>query len=226
MSALPLVIAALLAADADGDGDGDGDGFRKVDEAEGVRIEEREVKGSSWAELRFTATVEETADRLCAAAFSDGKFDAKEPGLKTREVLEEKDHERITHDVINTPVFSDREYVAQTRREKKDDGSCEVRVGLANDRVDPIDGLVRVPKLGVLWRFTPSEAGKTKITYQIHTEAGGSIPAFMATGSRRKLGVQWLKLIVDRAKALPSSPPPAVPDAGRALREEKAPAAP
>ena len=202
MNALPLVIAALFAAG--------GDGFKKVDQVDGIQVEEREVKGSSWAELRFTSTADETAERLCAAAFSDGKFDPKEPGLKTREVLEETENERFTHDVINTPVFSDREYVAHTRREKKGDGSGDVTVGLANDRVDPVDGLVRVPKLSVLWRFTPGEGGKAKISYQIHTEAGGSIPAFMAGGSRRTLGLQWVKLIVARAKALPK-PPPASP---------------
>lgn len=209
MSRLPaLILVSLLAAE--------GDGFKKVDEVDGVPVEERSVPGSSWAELRFTAVADESVERLCAAAFSDGKFDAREPGLKTREVLEENDDERFTHDVINTPVFSDREYVAHTRRTRKPDGSCEVTVGLANDRVDPVDGLVRVPTLAVLWRFAPGDGGKTKVTYQIHTEAGGNIPAFMATGSRRKLGGQWLKLVVDRAKALPKPPPsaPSVPDAG------------
>ncbi|MGC4122438.1 MAG: hypothetical protein QM765_49245 [Myxococcales bacterium] len=210
MNALPLVLATLLAAD--------GEGFKKREVVDGIQLEEREVKGSSWVELRFTGTSDETVDRLCAAAFSDGKFDPKEPGLKSREVLEENENERYTHDVINTPVFNDREYVARTRREKKADGACEVTAGLANDRVDPVDGLVRVNKLAVLWRFTPGEGGKTRFTYQIHTEAGGSIPAFMATGSRRKLGVQWVKLVLEKAKALPlpKTPPPAPPkeDAG------------
>ena len=71
----------------------------------------------------------------------------------------------------------------------------------ANDAAPkPVDGWVRVLKLKGYWQFTPIDEGHASLEYVVFSDPGGAVPAFMAEGSRRTLGVQWVKRVIARAK--------------------------
>lgn len=189
LSLLPLV---LLSADAD---------YSKVDEVDGVVIEARKVPASSFVELRLTTTTDKTPTSLCDAVFGDGKFDPEEPDLKSRTILEESADERVTYDQISPAMVSNRDYAVRARRARGDDGSCTMTFAAANDKAPPLPrGWVRITKVGGSWTFTPQPDGKTKLVYVIHSDPAGSIPAFLVEGTRRKIAVNWVKLIVGRGK--------------------------
>jgi hypothetical protein len=54
-------------------------------------------------------------------------------------------------------------------------------------------------KIHVVIVISPAEQG-SKIVYTNHTEAGGSIPAFLTKGTARKSAVTWIKEIRRRAE--------------------------
>ncbi|MEW5741543.1 MAG: START domain-containing protein [Myxococcota bacterium] len=189
-----LALASLLLLSADGD-------YAKVDEIDGIVIESRPVASSSFVELRLTTTTDKTPTSLCDAAYGDGKFDPEEPDLKSRTILEESADERVTYDQISPAVVSNRDYAVRAKRVRAGDGSCAMIFAAANDKAPPLPkGWVRIVKLHGSWTFTPLPEGKTKVVYVIHSDPGGSIPAFFVEGARRKIAVRWVKMILSRGK--------------------------
>lgn len=189
LALLPLI---LLAADGD---------YSKVDEVDGITIESRPVSASSFVELRLTTTTDKTPESLCDAVFGDGKFDPEEPDLKSRAILEESADERVTYDQISPSVVANRDYAVRAKRVRGEDGSCSMTFAAANDKAPPLPkGWVRITKVKGSWTFTPQPDGKTKVVYVIHSDPAGSIPAFFVEGTRRKIAVRWVKLILGRGK--------------------------
>jgi len=71
----------------------------------------------------------------------------------------------------------------------------------ANELAPPSpEGWVRISKLKGEWRFERGDDGRTKVTYVIFSDPAGSIPAFMVEGSRRKIALRWMKMLISRAK--------------------------
>lgn len=179
-----------------------GPDFKKVDEVDGIVVETRPVDGSALVELRLTAETTKTAGSLCDAAFGDGAFDPEEPDLKARTIVTQGPDERVTYEQINPPLVANRDYAVRARRLRADDGSCRMTFEAANELAPAKpEGWVRITKLRGEWRFEPTAAGKTRVTYVIFSDPGGSLPAFLVEGSRRKIAVRWVKLIVGRGKA-------------------------
>ena len=175
--------------------------WKKVEEADGITIESRPVEGSSLVELRLTQEVKADAMRLCDEVFGTGKFDSEEPDLKSRKVLQQSENERVTYDQMQPPIVSNRDFAVRAKRERRDDGSCTMSFALANELAPKApEGYVRLAMLKGYWTFTPSGGGKTKLIYVVHSDPGGSIPAFMMEGTRRKIAVKWIQLMVGRAQ--------------------------
>lgn len=192
---ISLFLSSILAADAE---------YEKVTETDGVTIEQRAMPASKFVELRFTTLTDKTPRSLCDAAFGDGKFDAKEPDLKSRTIVQESADERVTYEQITPPIVSNRDYVVRARR-LVEGASCRMTFEAANELGPKSpDGWVRVSKLRGYWLFEPVEGGKTKLTYVVFTDPGGSIPAFLVEGNRKKLGVNWVKMIESRGSKAPA----------------------
>lgn len=180
--------------------------WEKVTVIDGVTVEQRPVSDSKFVELRFTTLSDKTPESLCAAAFGDGKFDPAEPDLKARKLLSESADDRLTYDQITPPMVSNRDYVVKVRR-TRDGASCRMTFE-ASSHPDhpPIDGWVRITKLRGYWNFEPKD-GKTAFTYVVFSDPGGAIPPFIAEGSRRTLGVKWVKMIDSRGTRAPAAAP-------------------
>lgn len=173
--------------------------WEKVTTTDGVTIEQRPVSDSKFVELRFTTTTDKTPESLCAAVFGDGKFDEDEPDLESRKVLSETADTRITYDQITPPIVSHRDYVVRAHWAMEGSACRMTFEATENLAPPPVDGWVRLKKVRGHWLFEPVE-GKTKLTYVVFSDPAGAIPPFLAEGSRRTLGVKWVKMIESRGK--------------------------
>lgn len=188
-----FVLAVALAADEAP--------WSKPDLVEGVSVQARPVKGSAFVELKLGATSAASPERLCAEAFGNGKLDPRESSVFSRKVVEETADTRITYEQLSAPFISNRDYAVLATRTRLDSGACEVLFVAANDRAPAVPpGFVRIEKLRGVWRFEPQADGKTRLTYVLHTDPAGAIPPLFAEGSRRKVALDWVKLIVGRAE--------------------------
>jgi hypothetical protein len=173
--------------------------FKKVDQVDGVLIEARPVEGSKLVELRLTTTTTRTVKSLCDAAFGTGAFDPEEPDLKARTIVFEGEDQRVTYEQISPPLVANRDYAVRATRRRDADGSCRMSFEAANELAPKLPpGWVRIEKLKGAWVFEPGADQRTKVTYVIHTDPAGALPAFLVEGSRRQLALRWVKLLISR----------------------------
>lgn len=171
-----------------------------VDVADAMKVESRSVPDARVVELRVTATVTASPERLCEEAFGTGKYDPTEPDLKSRKVVEETADTRVTYEQISPPLIANRDYAVRAVRERPAEGTCRVTFTAANDLAPPLpSGWVRIEKLRGEWLFEAEAPGKTRLTYSILSDPAGAVPVFLVEGSRRKFALQWVKLIATRA---------------------------
>ena len=124
-----------------------------------------------------------------------------EPNLKSREIVSETADERVTYDQITPPLVSNRDYVVRVKRATDDKGVCRTLFGAATDVDKPSPaGWVRIKKLYGSTVVEPLPDGKSRVTYTVFSDPGGAIPPFMVEGSRRTLAINWMRLIIKRAK--------------------------
>ncbi len=158
------------------------------------------MSGSPFEEIRVTVVSAASLEQLCAAIYPK-VFDGKPEGrFKRREVLRETATERWTYEQISVPVVSDRDYVMHvTLEQPAASGRCEVSFETVSDPLrPPRAGLVRIPDIRGSWTLTPA-GGTVKVSYQVFSDPGGGVPAFLARGSQRSAAVEFLHTILGRA---------------------------
>ena len=193
----PFVIAAILVAGAAyAESPWRPDGM-----ADGMWIERRQVHGSSFDEVRVTATRPLDLERVCETIFAKGRDVPSTVRFKRREVLRESAAERWTYEQIALPWVADRDYVMHTRLDQRaETGRCEVSFETETDPGHPpLPGVVRIPAIRGHWTVQPTPEGQLYIRYEVFSDPGGGIPAFLARGGQRKSAVDFVKLVLAKA---------------------------
>ena len=186
LAASPLEIEAL-----------DGGAWQQVDEVDGVLVEARPIAGSNFEALRLTAVSGASVDELCDAAWGDGSVGAWQTEVKSRKILDNRPDTRVFYDHISAPMVSDRDYTVRTHKKREPGGVCSMTFEAANELGPPLpDGWVRITNLRGLFRFEPDSGNTSRLTYEIFTDPGGSIPAFLARSSERKAALHWVEAVL------------------------------
>jgi hypothetical protein len=168
---------------------------------DGVRVDRREVPGSSFDELRLSLVSSSDIQHLCDAVYPTRLPTKPEPRFKKQVLLRETPTERWTYEQVSVPVVSDRDYVMHVKLEQPaSSGHCAVAFQTEDDPAyPPVSGFVRIPVIRGHWDIFPAAPGKLSVQYRIFSEPGGGIPAFLARGGQRDAAVEFLKIILARA---------------------------
>jgi hypothetical protein len=206
--AFPLLLVALHAKGAKADSAWHADGTTA-----GVGVERREVPGSSYDELRLSLVSPLSLQRLCDAVYPPVVDTALEGKFKKRELLRQTGNERWTYEQISVPIVSNRDYVMHTKlNQPASSGHCEVTFETTTDASrPPIPGFVRLPIVRGHWDLTPTTDGRVSIRYEIFSEPGGGVPAFLVRGSQKSTAIDFVKIILSRASSAPPGSTPAAP---------------
>lgn len=181
-----------------------------VEKTGDIELYQRELDGERVVELKAVTVSKLSVDALCTASYGSDKLDAAESEVKLRKLVSNENGVRITYEQVSAPVVSDRDYAVKAVREPLPNGGCRTRFDAANEHAPPLPkGFVRIEKLRGSWTFEPMAGGNVVCTYVIFTDPGGSIPAMLIEGTRKKTAVNRVKLMLERAARL------AAADAGR-----------
>jgi hypothetical protein len=195
LMALSASVAAVAAADAPA--------WRPDGTSGGMGVESRDVPGSSFDEFRVTTTSNLDLQRVCDAIYAKGLDGRSNVQFKRREILRQTDTERWVYEQIAIPWVSDRDYVMHTKLEQPaTTGRCEVSFETQNDPSrPPVRGFVRIPVIRGHWSVAPVAGadGRLAVAYQIFSDPGGGIPAFLARGGQRSSAVDFVKNVLARA---------------------------
>jgi hypothetical protein len=166
----------------------------------GVTYERRAVAGSHFYEYRASTSVPAAPEAVLAGIWS-GITEALPPTVKKRVVLQRTDHEYVVYDQIRTPVVSDRDVTIRIHKERRADGTLEVRFDSVNQLGPPPDPkFVRLPVVRGAWTIEAA-AGGSRLTYVCYSEPGGSIPAFLVRGAQQDQVPLDVNRILDRVRS-------------------------
>lgn len=162
------------------------EGWKLKKNREGIEVYVRSLPGSKIDEFRGVMRVTGVRLSSLVAAFDDTQsytrwmHECSEARLVKRINL----YERITYSVTRAPwPVWDRDMVthsivSQDPRTLAVTIRMEARPGA--NQVPPRERTVRVPSMRGTWSFVPRETGEIVVTYQMHSDPGGTLPPGLA----------------------------------------------
>lgn len=179
-----LAAFALCVSLAHADAGWADEGWKECGHKDGVIVEKRPVPGSRFVENRARGHVQVPAavalDRIWGGVAREYP-----PTVTKRILLRQSADEMVIYDHIHTPVVSDRDLT--TRLHKIADpqkGLFEIRFEAANELGPPPDShYVRLTAVRGLWKIESDGGNGSNISYQVYSEPGGSVPAFLVRGT-------------------------------------------
>lgn len=162
------------------------DDWKKRSDTDGVAIYSREVPGARVRESKAVGVID-APPRACFKVVTDFEsYTRIMPYTREAKVMaREGDKVSYFYTVIDAPLVSWRDYTIRFIDDSAPDaqgGGYHARWDLANDHgPPPRDKVVRVAAATGFWEFTALDGGRhTRVTYQVLTDPGGSIPAWIA----------------------------------------------
>jgi hypothetical protein len=174
-----------------------------VEKNDGIELYERELPGERVVELKLVTVSKRPLDKLCLAAYGDRVVEPNEPDVASRKMLWQDGGTRVCYETVQAPMVSNRDYAVVSTIEGTPAGGCRTHFEAANQYAPPLPGgYVRIDKMRGGWSFEPAPGGNVVCTYTVFCDPGGSIPAMLIEGPRKKSAVQWMKHVMERADYL------------------------
>ena len=167
----------------------------------GLTMSVQPVKGSSHENVRVTLTTTAPPTVFMDALWGSLDDRTQNPEVVKREVFEDGVSSRRYWDMVRAPPASDRDYVMQASRLLDEaTGAYRHDFETVSDPRKPVkSNVVRMTVRGRC-TVTPRTSGGSDVVYEIFTDIGGSIPAFLARGPARKSALQMLRDVKKRAE--------------------------
>lgn len=149
---------------------------------DGIQVYMREQEGSDIKELKFTTEIEASLHAVAAILTDVEGFDNwVYASMESYTIKELSDTEVIYYTSLDFPwPLSNRDLVLQTNF-WQDEKTLAIHSATTSvhDEMEEKDDFIRIKKADLYWTFTPMGNGKVKVEYQLNSDPGGSIPAWM-----------------------------------------------
>lgn len=149
---------------------------------DGIAVHTRPMAESSFQEFRGRTVVPAPLDSVLATILDGDRFHEWFPDCPRSELLERNGDVQLQYTVTAAPwPVSDRDAIYEMAVSRDESGgSALVRVGVRPDAYPLQDSMVRVEKAKGSWTLRSVDADRTEVTFQMHLEPGGGIPAWLA----------------------------------------------
>lgn len=100
---------------------------------------------------------------------------------KSQKLLKHEGAKSWTYTQFNTPwPVTPRDSVLEVTSSEGADGSITRQLTGVPAYLPEVKGFVRVAQVEGYWKLEPKGPNATRVTYQVHTEPGGSVPSWVA----------------------------------------------
>jgi hypothetical protein len=153
-----------------------------VREQDGIQVQTREIADSPIAESLATVTVESGLSPLVALILDAGNQHNWIDSVNQSETLQQISATKSYNYTLSKAPWpvADRDAVVLTEV-SQDPETCvvQIRSHAAPDQLPQRKGVVRIKQVDSLWTLTPRPGGKVEIRYQVHSDPGGHLPAWL-----------------------------------------------
>jgi START domain len=178
-------------------------GWSRVVERDGIVVDARSVPGSSVDEVRAETEIAVAPTRVFAVLLDSDHFVEFMPYIvEASTVARETSSVWYLYQRISPPFVSDRDYtLRQKSSEDPQHGRYELQWEAANSRGPAArDGVVRVENCTGAYVVQGIDSGeRTRLTYRLRTDPGGSIPKWLANQANRESVPALLQAIARRS---------------------------
>ncbi|MFP3514714.1 START domain-containing protein [Pseudomonas sp. SIMBA_077] len=120
---------------------------------------------------------------------------------KTQKLLKHEGDKSWTYTQFNTPwPVTPRDSILEVTSSVAPDGTLTRTLKGVPTYMPTEKGFVRVAQVDGFWRLVPKDDTSTEVTYQVHTEPGGSVPAMVANKFVVDAPFNTLKALKERAE--------------------------
>jgi len=188
-------VAALMSAAAHADD------WQVAKEEGGIKVSLSEVAGSKYKAYRGETVINASVGKLRALQEDVAGACAWIHECKSQKLLKHEGGNVWTYTQFNTPwPVTPRDSVLLVTTQEGADGSLTRKLQGQPKFIPEEQGFVRVAQVDGYWKFVPQGANKTQVTYQVHTEPGGSVPSWLANKFVVDAPFNTLKALKEKAE--------------------------
>ncbi|MDH0748768.1 START domain-containing protein [Pseudomonas sp. GD03842] len=189
LSMTVLVASAVQAED-----------WKVAKDEDGIKVSLSDVPGSQYKAYRGVTTIKASVAKLRSLQEDVAGACAWVHECKLQKVLKLEGDKAWTYTQFNTPwPVTPRDSVLQITTVEGADGSLTRKLLGQPTYIPEEKGFVRVAQVEGFWKLVPKGPNETEVTYQVHTEPGGSVPSWVANKFVVDAPFNTLKALRDRA---------------------------
>jgi hypothetical protein len=177
-----LLLTILLAAA--------GDGWKVASRTGDIEVQERTRPGSRVRELQTVAVVDAPPAVVRRVVTDWDRYVELMPYTEEARVVATEKGGRVVHfyTLVNPPLVSRRDYTMRMVDEGPvKGGALRISWTPSSRGPPPRKGVVRITVNDGSWLLEPLDGGtRTRATYRLHADPGGSVPAFAANRANRE----------------------------------------
>ncbi|MEE1866579.1 MULTISPECIES: START domain-containing protein [Pseudomonas] len=154
--------------------------WKVAKDEDGIKVSLGEVAGSEYKAYRGVTLIKAPLAKIKALQEDVVGACAWIHECKSQKLLKAEGDQSWTYTQFNTPwPVTPRDSILHVTTTEDADGSLTRKLEGVPKYLPEEKGFVRVTKVEGFWKLTPKDGG-TEVTYQVHTEPGGSVPSMVA----------------------------------------------
>ncbi|AHL35227.1 hypothetical protein CD58_21185 [Pseudomonas brassicacearum] len=175
--------------------------WQVVKEQDGIKVSLSEVAGSKYKAYQGVTVMKTTMAKLRALQEDVPGACAWIHECKSQKLVKHEGDKSWTYTQFNTPwPVTARDSVLEVTTVEGADGSLTRNLKGVPKYLPEEQDYVRVSQVEGFWKFVPKGAGQVEVTYQVHTDPGGSVPSWLANKFVVDAPFNTLKALKERAE--------------------------
>jgi hypothetical protein len=157
------------------------DDWQTAKDQDGIKVSLSEVPGSQYKAYRGVTVIKAPLAKVQALQEDVAGACAWIHECKSQKLLKKEGDQAWTYTQFNTPwPVTARDSVLKVTTVQGADGSLTRNLEGVPSYIPEEKGFVRVAQVKGFWKLVPKGGDNTEVTYQVHTEPGGSVPSWLA----------------------------------------------
>ncbi|KAF1027766.1 MAG: hypothetical protein GAK37_02365 [Pseudomonas sp.] len=148
---------------------------------DGIKVSLSEIAGSKYKAYRGVTTIKAPVAKIQALQENAVEACSWIHECKSQKLLKQDGDVAYTYTQFKAPFpVTDRDSILKITTTKTADGTVTRQLLEVPAYQPEVKGYVRVAQVDGYWKLVPKGDNLTEVTYQVHTEPGGSVPSWLA----------------------------------------------
>ncbi|MDF3199694.1 START domain-containing protein [Pseudomonas sp. 1912-s] len=155
--------------------------WQTAKDEDGIKISLSEIAGSKYKAYRGVTTIKAPLAKIQALQEDVAGACSWIHECKSQKLLKQEGDKSWTYTQFKAPFpVTDRDSILEITTTKAADGTVTRKLLEVPTYQPEVKGYVRVAQVDGYWKLVPKGDNLTEVTYQVHTEPGGSVPSWLA----------------------------------------------